>query len=103
MAVASSTENRYLAPGSRASQVYAEAQRWLPGGNTRTTVFAAPHPPYASHGKGCILVDVDGQERIDFINNYTSLILGHADPAVNQAVGEQLQRGTAFGFPTELE
>src|SRR5581483_527644 len=39
----------------------------------------------------------------DFINNYTALILGHADPEVNSAVSEQLQRGTAFGFPTELE
>jgi glutamate-1-semialdehyde 2,1-aminomutase len=95
--------NRYLDAGSRAAALYAEARRWLPGGNTRTTVFAAPFPPYADHGRGCLLVDVDGQERIDFLNNYTSLILGHADPGVNQAVVQQLQRGSAFGFPTEHE
>ena len=96
-------ENRYLSPDSRAAALYQEARRWLPGGNTRTTVFADPYPPYASYGRGCVLVDADGQERLDFLNNYTSLMLGHADPLVTQAVGEQLQRGTAFGFPTEHE
>ena len=53
----------------------------LPGGNTRTTIFHEPYPVYFVRGEGCRVWDVDGIERIDFISNYTSLILGHAPSA----------------------
>lgn len=75
----------------------------MPGGNTRTTLFQKPHPLYASHGSGCRIFDVDGNERIDFSNNYTSLIHGHAKPEIIAAVSAQLARGTAFSMPTEAE
>ncbi|MBI3965187.1 MAG: aspartate aminotransferase family protein [Chloroflexi bacterium] len=97
------TENAFLTEGSRSGELYEEATRYLPGGNTRTTVFAPPHPLYAARGQGCWIFDVDGQARLDFVNNYTSLILGHANAAVVDAVTEQLTQGTAFGFPTEWE
>lgn len=48
-------------------------------------------------------MDVDGNERIDFCFNFTSLILGHQYPSINKAVANQLEKGTAFGAPTELE
>jgi glutamate-1-semialdehyde 2,1-aminomutase len=47
-------------------------------------------------GFGARVVDVDGNERLDFIQNYTALILGHAHPAVTAAVAERAARGTAF-------
>ena len=75
----------------------------MPGGNSRTTVYQSPYPIYAESGTGCWVRDVDGTERIDFVNNYTSLLHGHADPRVNAAVTSQLARGTCFSFPTELE
>jgi glutamate-1-semialdehyde 2,1-aminomutase len=92
-----------LQPGSRAAVLHARASRVMPGGNTRASVFTPPHPPYAARGSGCRIVDVDGTERIDFHNNYTALILGHADPRVVAAVGEQLARGICFSMPTEAE
>lgn len=88
-------------PRSRA--LFERAIRLMPGGNTRTTVFTPPHPVYASHGSGCIIVDVEGQARLDFVNNHTSLIHGHAHPAIVAAVTAQLGRGTAFSMPTEAE
>ncbi len=87
----------------KSNALYAEAKQYLPGGNTRTTVFEKPFPLYASHGKGCHVWDVDGNRRIDCINNYTSLIHGHAHPGIHQAVLKQMERGTCFGMPTESE
>jgi len=86
------------------SGTYSEqAKKYLPGGVTRTLSFFQPYPPYIDRGKGCIVIDVDGNERIDFFNNATSLILGHAHPAVVKAVKEQVVKGTAFHAPTLLE
>ena len=83
--------------------LYDRALKVMPGGNTRTTVYMKPHPFYAAHGKGCRLTDAEGVERIDFTNNYNSLIHGHAHPAINAAVRDQIERGSAFPMATELE
>ena len=83
--------------------LYARALKVMPGGNTRATVFMKPHPFYAAYGKGCRLTDVEGVERLDFTNNYNSLIHGHAHPAINDAVRAQIERGSAFPMATELE
>ena len=90
-------------PNDNSDALYERALKVLPGGNTRTTVFELPHPPYAARGEGCRLYDVDGREYLDFVNNYTSLIHGHAHPDVIAAVRDQLGRGSAFPFPTESE
>jgi glutamate-1-semialdehyde 2,1-aminomutase len=71
----------------------------MPGGNTRHSIAMAPYPIYAASGSGCRVTDVDGDERIDFLNNYTSLILGHADPRVTSCVQQRVARGTAFTMP----
>ena len=88
-------------PESR--KLFERARRVLPGGNSRSTIDLKPHPIYVTHGKGAVVFDVDGHEYVDFNNNYTSLILGHADDAVNDAVAAQLPKGTAFSFGTEAE
>lgn len=75
----------------------------MPGGRTRATVAFEPYPFYAVRAEGSRIWDVDGNERIDFLNNYTSLVLGHRHPAVIEAVGNQLTRGNVFGCPSERE
>ena len=49
------------------------------------------------------MVDVDGNRLIDFINNYTSLIHGHAYPPVCDAVSKQIRRGSAYSFASVAE
>jgi len=93
----------YLARTPRSRALYERATTALPGGSTRTTVYSAPYPPYAAHGAGLALTDVDGNVYRDFLGNYTSLILGHAHPAVVAAVEAQVLRGSAFAAPTETE
>lgn len=89
--------------GDRSAALNRRALEVMPGGNSRSTVFMHPHPPYARSGEGCRLLDVDGNEYLDFVNNYTSLIHGHAQPEVMEAVIDQLQRGSCFPLPTEAE
>jgi glutamate-1-semialdehyde 2,1-aminomutase len=93
----------YLALTPRSRALFERAVASLPGGSTRTTVYTPPYPPYIASGAGLRIRDVDGNEYRDFLGNYTSLILGHAHPAVVAAVEAQVRRGSAFGAPTELE
>jgi glutamate-1-semialdehyde 2,1-aminomutase len=83
--------------------MWERARKVMPGGNSRTTVFTAPFPTYAASAQGATVTDVDGQTRLDFVNNYTSLIHGHAHPRITEAVIHQLPLGTAMSFPTESE
>src|SRR4051812_43397291 len=93
----------YPDPQSASRAMYDRALASLPGGNTRTTVFMKPYPIYAARGEGCRVWDLDGNEYIDCINNFTSLIHGHAHPALVEAARRQLTLGSAFGLPTESE
>jgi glutamate-1-semialdehyde 2,1-aminomutase len=86
-----------------AQTLYERALRSLPGGNSRSTVFVAPHPPYVARGAGCEIVDVDGHQAIDLQNNYTALIHGHAFAPVLAAARAALAEGSAFGLPTSSE
>lgn len=79
------------------------ATKVMTRGNTRSTLFVAPAPPYAVQGAGCVVTDQLGHEVIDCNNNYTSLIHGHAVPAITEAVTGLIAKGTAFGLPTESE
>ena len=90
-----------MATAYRGEQARSRALRVMPGGNTRHSIALDPYPAYATRGVGCRVTDVEGETRIDFLNNFTSLILGHADPDTTNAVHAQIDRGTAFASPTE--
>jgi glutamate-1-semialdehyde 2,1-aminomutase len=101
--IGTALRDAYRARTPRSAALFERATRVLPGGSTRTTVFAPPYPPYLAGGSGIRVEDVDGNGYRDFLGNYTSLILGHAHPQVVAAVEEQVRRGSAFGAPGELE
>ena len=87
----------------KSQALFERAQKVLPGGISRNTLKRGAHPLYARCGKGCIVTDVDGIERIDFANNMASLIHGHAYGPIVEAVSDQLRLGTAFTMATEAE
>jgi glutamate-1-semialdehyde 2,1-aminomutase len=66
-------------------------------------VYFDPYPTYIERGEGCTIYDADGNRYIDFNNNYTSLIHGHAHPAVVEAVQAQVARGTIYGSPATCQ
>jgi glutamate-1-semialdehyde 2,1-aminomutase len=93
----------YQNEDSISRRLFHHALRVMPGGNSRHSTALAPYPVYVSRGKGSRIVDVEGQERIDFLNNFTSLILGHANEEVTKVVQERVGLGTAFTMPTQLD
>lgn len=86
-----------------ADALYQRALQHLPGGNSRTTVFVPPRPPYAVRGAGPFLYDADGRELLDLNNNYTSLIHGHARAEVVEAAVAAVRDGSCYSLPTEHE
>ena len=93
----------YTAKTGRSRALHEEAVAVMPGGNSRTTTFFDPYPFYFERGEGAHVWDVDGIERVDFNNNYTSLVLGHAPGQVVDAVQAVAKSGLSFPGPTESE
>ena len=77
--------------------------RSIPGGNTRSLAHFPPYPLAISHGSGCRIWDVDGNEFVDLLNNYTATVHGHAVPAINEAMTRQAALGTVFPAPQEAQ
>ncbi len=78
-------------------------RRVLPAGDTRSVTYYPPYPLALARGQGCHVWDVDGNSFIDLLNNYTSLIHGHAHPQIVAALRDQLPLGTAFPAPGVLQ
>jgi glutamate-1-semialdehyde 2,1-aminomutase len=93
-------EGLYRAWTPQSAELAEQARRYLPGGDTRATAHYRPYPAFMTGGEGCRLRDVDGHEYVDFMNNFTSLIHGHAYPPTVAAVREQIARGSALAAPT---
>ena len=87
-------------------RLFARARRLIPGGvNSPVRSFGAVGgtPPFIDSGRGARVRDVDGNEYLDFVGSWGPLVLGHAHPAVVEAVQRAAADGTSFGAPTERE
>ena len=85
---------------------YKEAVDLMPGGvNSPVRAFASVgmSPIFMEKGKGSKIVDVDGNEYIDYVLSWGPLILGHADDRVVSQLKAVAEKGTSFGAPTVLE
>jgi glutamate-1-semialdehyde 2,1-aminomutase len=80
---------------------FQEARHYLPGGDSRSTLFYLPYPAVMERGEGCWVVDLDGNKLLDFTGNHSSLAHGYGHPAVMAAVRDQLNKGTCFPAPAE--
>jgi len=87
----------------RSKELYDRAVRVMPGGDTRTGTFHLPYPLFIERGQGCRVWDADGNEYLDFLNNFTSLIHGHAHPSVHEALVTQGTQGTVHGTANTLQ
>jgi len=88
------------------SQLYAKAQKVMPGGvNSPVRAFNAVggEPLFIKSAKGCAITDVDGNEFIDYVSSWGPLIFGHAHPCIVEAITRQAELGTSYGASTELE
>src|SRR6266498_3537051 len=91
---------------SRSSQLFAAAQKRIPGGvNSPVRAFRNVDgaPFFVTHAKGSKIWDVDGKEYIDYVGSWGPAILGHAPKVVVDAVGDAATQGLSFGIPNPLE
>lgn len=83
-------------------ELFTRACEVMPGGVSspvRAYRSVGGNPFFLSSGSGCTVRTEDGEEYLDFIGSWGPLILGHAHPAVTEAVQEAAARGTSFGAP----
>lgn len=86
--------------------LFEKSKKMMPGGvNSPVRAFFAVkrNPLFIDHAKGSKIVDVDGNEYIDYVCSWGPGILGHADDRVIEAVQEACEKGLTFGAPTEKE
>jgi glutamate-1-semialdehyde 2,1-aminomutase len=91
---------------TRSQSLFARAKERLPGGvNSPVRAFrgVGGDPVFFERGEGATLVDVDGNRYVDYVGSWGPLILGHAHPAVIEAVTEAAKKGTSFGAPHPAE
>jgi len=94
---------QYSSKTKTSKELYARAKRVLPAGVSYILRFFEPYPFYTAWAKGSKLVDVDGNEYIDFWMGHHALIFGHSPPKVMREVKRQVDKGTHFGTCHELE
>lgn len=91
---------------AKSEALFAESLRHTPGGvNSPVRAFRAVGgtPFFAQSARGSRVTDLDGNEYIDYVGTWGPAILGHAHPAVINAVKSAADRGTSFGIPNPLE
>lgn len=90
----------------RSHELYRRALDLIPGGvNSPVRAMRAigRDPIFVASGEGAVIRDVDGNDYVDWVCSWGPLILGHAHPAVVDAVASAAVDGTTFGAPTEAE
>jgi len=92
-----STPHRY----SRSAENHAAAKEILPGGVSHNVRYSEPFPLYMDTADGAHIVDVDENRYVDFWNNHHASLLGHAHPAVVEAVQAQAADGLHYGTVNE--
>ena len=88
--------------------LYDQAEKLIPGKTQLISRRASSHaypisPIYAKHAKGSKFTDVDGNEYIDWVNAVTAVILGHSDDVVDNAVKNQIDKGSIYTLNSPLE
>ena len=96
-------EGRYVEANPESRRLHDERARFMPGGNTRTTIHQAPFPLTIVRGEGARIADADGHEYVDFLGEYTAGLYGHSHPVILGAIAEALAGGIVLGAPNRHE
>lgn len=91
---------------SASTALFERAMKVTPGGvNSPVRAFGAVGgtPRFMVSGHGPYITDADGNEYVDLVGSWGPMILGHAHPAVVEAVQTAARLGFSFGTPTPGE
>jgi len=102
----STAQPRLKRERKRSREIFERAEKVLVGGvNSPVRAFRSVggEPLIIERGSGQYLYDADGNELLDYVCSWGAMILGHANPAISEAIADQARRGTSFGVTTGLE
>jgi glutamate-1-semialdehyde 2,1-aminomutase len=91
---------------TRSEELFERAKAVIPGGvSSPVRAFKAVGgtPLFVARAEGARLWDEDGRSFVDYVGSWGPMILGHAHPAVLEAIREAASRGTSYGAPCALE
>src|ERR1700681_491430 len=100
----STAQTRVKRERKRSREIFERAEKVLVGGvNSPVRAFRSVggEPLIIERGSGQYLYDADGNELLDYVCSWGAMLLGHAHPAVTQAISEKGQRGQSYGATTE--
>jgi glutamate-1-semialdehyde 2,1-aminomutase len=97
-----SRDDRFAATHKKSRALWERAIKVSRGFHT-DPIVTRPFSIYITHAKGSRKWDVDGNEYIDYLMGFGALLLGHAHPAMVEAVQKQIVKGTHYGGENELE
>ena len=101
--VVESWKETYLNRTKKSRELFDRASSVLPGGVSYAIRDLTPYPFYVDHASGSRLYDIDGNVYTDYWVGHGALILGHAPKRVVDAVKNQMEQGTHFGYSHPLE
>jgi glutamate-1-semialdehyde 2,1-aminomutase len=91
---------------AKSEALFTEALRYMPGGvNSPVRAFrgVGGQPFFVCEARGAHVIDVDGNDLIDYVGTWGPAILGHAHPKIIAAIKNAADHGTSFGIPNPFE
>jgi len=91
---------------NKSIELFKEAKLHMPGGvNSPVRAFKNidGNPIFFKKAKGAYIFDADNNKYIDYIGSWGPMIMGHSNPEIKKAISKQLDLGTSYGAPTQIE
>ena len=95
--------SRYTALNPLSQAADKDAERYFPGGNTRTVLHYDPFPLTMVGGEGAEIDDLDGHRYVDFVGEFSAGLFGHSNEIIKSAINTALNDGFVMGAPTKYE
>lgn len=88
---------------ANSKSLFARAKKVIPSGINSPVRYYSPYPFFVKKAKGSMMWDVDGNRYLDYCNAYGALLLGHKRQEIISNVKKQMEKGTLYCAPTEIE
>ena len=91
---------------NKSIELFKEAKLHMPGGvNSPVRAFKNidGNPIFFKKAEGAYIFDADNNKYIDYIGSWGPMIMGHSNPEIKKAISKQLDLGTSYGAPTQIE
>jgi len=95
--------SRYASLNPQSQAADKNAEKYFPGGNTRTVLHFDPFPLTMAGGEGAEITDLDEHHYVDFVGEFSAGLFGHSNEVIKSAVQKAMNNGFVMGAPTNYE